>query len=83
DSTIVDVKESGLSYVTIHKLSKVLNASGAKECRTLSYNFDTLSAYVEFKLARIYRKDGRIETVNKKYFYESVYYQGYSDGPVT
>lgn len=70
DSTIVDVKETGLSYVTMHKLTKILNASGAKDCRTLSYTFDTLSAYLEFKVARIYRKDGKVETVDKKQIYD-------------
>lgn len=71
DSTSVDVQESGLSYVTMHKLVKVLTAAGAKSSRQITLNYDPQSAYVEFRAARIYRKDGSVDTldISKAYDY--------------
>jgi len=62
DSTITDVKETGLSYVTNHTLYKVLTAEGAKDLNVLTFGYDPQSAYVEIRQATIYRKDGK--TVN-------------------
>jgi uncharacterized protein DUF3857/transglutaminase superfamily protein len=64
DSTDVDVQASGLSYVTMHKLVKVLTEKGALENRNQIYGYDPLSADVQLKLVRIYRKDGSVETVD-------------------
>ena len=58
DSTKVSVQESGLSYVNIHKLIKVLNAKGAKENAVIKFGYDPLSAYVEIKKVVIYHKSG-------------------------
>jgi len=63
DSTDVDVKETGLSYVLIHRLTKILTSAGAKEYRRVAFGYDPLSAMVEIRLARIYHKDGTVETV--------------------
>jgi hypothetical protein len=60
DSTRVDVKESGLSYVWTHTLTKVLNAKGAIDLSVVKFGYDPLSAYVDIKKVVIYKKDGTI-----------------------
>ena len=63
DSTFVDVRESGLSYNDFHVLTKVLTPRGALRLKALTYGYDPLSADVEVKDLRIYRKNGSVETV--------------------
>jgi hypothetical protein len=63
DSTDVDVQETGLSYVLMHRLTKVLTAAGAKDLRNINFNYDPLSAAVEVRLVRIYRNDGSVEVL--------------------
>ncbi|MCF8369465.1 MAG: DUF3857 and transglutaminase domain-containing protein [Bacteroidales bacterium] len=58
DSTVVDVRESGLSYVHMHKLIKVLTSEGGKSNSVIKFGYDPLSAYVEIKKVKIFRKDG-------------------------
>ncbi len=58
DSTLVKVQESGLSYVHIHKLVKVLNDAGAKQNAVIKFGYDPLSAYVDIVGVKIYRKSG-------------------------
>lgn len=70
DSTISDVRESGLSYVTMHKLTKILTNEGAKSNRNVVFGYDPLSADIEIKFARIYRKSGRIEIIDSSRFYD-------------
>jgi len=70
DSTDVDVMESGLSYVTMHKLIKVLNQRGANLLKLMSFDYDPLSAYVQIKLAKIYRKNGDIEIIDNSRIYD-------------
>ncbi len=64
DSTNVDVRESGLSYVNIHRLFKVLNEKGAKSNAVIKFGYDPLSAYVEIRGVNIYRKSGEIENLD-------------------
>lgn len=64
DSTNVDVQESGLSYVTTHKLYKVFTPKGALELKQIIYGYDPLSAYVDIQKVIIYRKDGSIEPID-------------------
>lgn len=64
DSTRVDVEPSGLSYVTMHKLYKVLNADGAKDLSVIKYGYDPLSAYVDIKKVTIYHEDGTEENID-------------------
>jgi hypothetical protein len=66
DSTKVNVKESGLSYVNFHRLYKILTPKGALSKRIVKIGYDPLSAYVEIREVRIYRKDGQIETLDLK-----------------
>lgn len=63
DSTDVDVMESGLSYVTMHKLTKVLTTNGARDLRVVTFDYDPLSAAVEVLRVRVYRKDGTVHTL--------------------
>jgi hypothetical protein len=64
DSTRVDVKESGLSYVRTHTLTKVLNAKGAIDLSVVKFGYDPLSAYVDIKMVVIYKKDGTMRTLD-------------------
>jgi transglutaminase-like putative cysteine protease len=58
DSTLVDVQPSGLSYVHIHRLVKILNEAGARQNAVIKVGYDPLSAYVDIKNINIYRKSG-------------------------
>ncbi len=64
DSTQVEVKETGLSYSTIHKMYKVINQKGAKELNHISFDYDPLSAYIEIKEVKIYRHTGEVESLD-------------------
>ena len=64
DSTRVDVQESGLSYRNYHELYKVLTPEGARKLNHLKYRYDPLSAYIEIKSVKIYRKDGSVEELD-------------------
>lgn len=64
DSTLTQVQETGLSYVFMHKLIKILSPEGAKEKSVIKIGYDPLSAYVEIRGARIYRADGSIEDLD-------------------
>jgi hypothetical protein len=70
DSSDVDVKETGLSYVIQHRLVKALTVAGARGMRTVTFDYDPLSAAVEVRLARIYRKNGSVETVPAERVYD-------------
>lgn len=61
DSTQVQVMESGLSYVTIHRLVRVLKPSAAVELACLRFDYDPLSAYVDVQLVKIFRQGGEVE----------------------
>ena len=60
DSMLVDVQETGLSFVNIHKLIKILNAEGAKNNAVIRFGYDPLSAYVEIRKVIIYHKTGEV-----------------------
>jgi len=60
DSTTVDMQETGLTYVTVHTLTKVLTSHGALDLNVVKYGYDPLSAFVEIRKAVIYRQDGSI-----------------------
>ncbi|MCX6246305.1 MAG: DUF3857 and transglutaminase domain-containing protein [Bacteroidetes bacterium] len=66
DSTRVDVKESGLSYIWTHTLTKVLNAKGAMDLSVVKFGYDPLSAYVDIQKVVIYKKDGSIRNLDLK-----------------
>lgn len=60
DSTRVDVRETGLSLVNIHKLIKVLDTRGAKSNAVITFGYDPLSAYVEIEKVKVYRNNGEV-----------------------
>jgi hypothetical protein len=66
DSIKVDVKETGLSYVLTHTLTKVLNAKGAIDLSVVKFGYDPLSAYVDIRKVVIYKKDGTIRNLDMK-----------------
>lgn len=63
DSTNVDVKESGLSYVTMKKLFLVVDNHGSSNLQSITFDYDPLSAFVQVKQMKIYRKNGTIENI--------------------
>lgn len=67
DSTIVDVQESGLTYVRSHSLTQILDTKGARELSVVKSGYDPQSAFVDIQKAVIYKKDGSevILDVNK------------------
>lgn len=67
DSTIVDVQESGLTYVRSHSLTQILDTKGARELSVVKSGYDPQSAFVAIQKAVIYKKDGSevILDVNK------------------
>jgi hypothetical protein len=66
DSTLVDVKESGLSYVTTHTLTKILNYKGALDMTVVKFGYDPLSAFADIRRVVIYRNDGTTEELDMK-----------------
>ncbi|MCX6244586.1 MAG: DUF3857 and transglutaminase domain-containing protein [Bacteroidetes bacterium] len=66
DSTRVDVKESGLSYVWTHTLTKVLSYKGALDLSVVKFGYDPLSAYVDIQKVTIYKKDGTTKDLDLK-----------------
>ena len=66
DSTIVDMQETGLTYVLNHTLTKVLTSHGALELNVVKYGYDPLSAFVEIRKAVIYKSDGRVIELDVK-----------------
>lgn len=64
DTTMVDVQETGLSFVHIHKLIKVLNTKGCKNNAVIKFGYDPLSAYVEIRNVVIYRKSGEVDSLD-------------------
>ena len=64
DSTLVAVQGSGLSYVNIHKLTKILTNDGAKKNAVIIFGYDPLSAYVDIKNVKVYRKSGDVDELD-------------------
>lgn len=58
DSMSVDMQESGLTYVTVHTLTKALTARGAMNLNIVKFGYDPQSAYVEIRKVIIHRNDG-------------------------
>ena len=61
DSTRVEVMESGLSHVDARFLYKVLTKKGALDLRSIVFDYDPLSAFVDFKKVKVWRNDGSVE----------------------
>lgn len=63
DQTHVNVEESGLSHVSKTQLIKVLTEKGAAEYATMRFDYDPASSFAEVKKLKIYRKNGKVETM--------------------
>ena len=70
DETSVDVQETGLSYNNIHKIYKVLTYKGAKQLSRLTFDYDPLSAFIDIKEVKIYRKNGIVEILDQSKLYD-------------
>lgn len=64
DSTRVDVQETGLSHFHVHTLTKILTTRGATDQRVINIDYDPLSAALEIRMVKIYRKDGSVENLD-------------------
>ena len=65
-----DVQETGLSYNNIHKIYKVLTYQGAKQLNHLTFDYDPLSAFIDIKEVKIYRKNGLVEILESNKIYD-------------
>lgn len=63
DSTSIFVKETGLSYMQMHKMVKVLTPKGVKNNTAFIIDYDPLSAYVEINKVLIHKADGSVKEV--------------------
>ena len=70
DSTRVEVQETGLSYVYMYQLVKVLTLKGAVEQRVIKMDYDPLSATIEILMVKIHRKDGSTENIDISNVYD-------------
>jgi hypothetical protein len=61
DSTIANVQETGLTYVNMHRLYKVMTPAGALQMSVIKIDYDPLSAAVEIEKVVVYRgrEDGK------------------------
>lgn len=66
DSTVTDMQESGLTYVTNHIVYKVLTAAGAKQLSVLTFGYDPQSAFVEIRQATVYKANGDVIALDVK-----------------
>lgn len=64
DSTLVDVQETGLSYVVNHTLTKVITRHGCRDLTTVKFGYDPLSADVTILKAVIHKNDGSFITLD-------------------
>ncbi|MCF8331215.1 MAG: DUF3857 domain-containing protein, partial [Bacteroidales bacterium] len=64
DSTTVEVKPSGLSYVNNHKLVRINSLKGAKQNHTIRFDYDPQSAFVRVDEVIIHRADGSKENID-------------------
>jgi transglutaminase-like putative cysteine protease len=55
DSTFSNVQESGLTYVNMHRLYKVMTPAGALQLSVVKIDYDPLSAYVDIKKVVVYK----------------------------
>lgn len=59
DTTSVKMMDSGLSHVTSKTFYKVLTADGAKHLKSIIFDYDPQSAYIEVKAAAVVRRCGK------------------------
>lgn len=64
DSTEADVRESGLSYVTTHRLYYVRSVKGALRLHVIRYDYDPLSAHVDIEEVIVHGRDGKTRTLD-------------------
>ncbi|MBU0692511.1 DUF3857 and transglutaminase domain-containing protein [bacterium] len=65
DSTMVDVEESGLSHKRVRTLTKVLTPAGVTALQSHRLDYDPASNKIEISIARVHRKDGTIEEIDR------------------
>ena len=65
DSTLTNVMETGLTYVSNHVLYKILTTTGAKELNVLTFSYDPQSAFVEIQRTTVYKKNGEVVNLDQ------------------
>ncbi|MDR1879922.1 MAG: DUF3857 domain-containing protein [Tannerellaceae bacterium] len=60
DSTSVVVQPTGSGSFSIYRAVKIQTAKGAVNNRVITYDYDPLTAFAEFRYATIYRKNGDV-----------------------
>lgn len=64
DSSLVDMQESGLTYMVSHTLTKVLTPEGAVGLSVVKFGYDPLSAWIDIRKVTIHRRNGRTEEID-------------------
>ncbi|MDR0845307.1 MAG: DUF3857 domain-containing protein [Tannerella sp.] len=72
DSMSVAVEPTGSGAFVIYKASKVLTDKGAVARRVVTYDYDPLTAFAEFRFAKIYRANGDVVNLDVKKAYDYV-----------
>lgn len=70
DSTHVHVNESGAGTFHIRRIIKIQQPAAALNYRTITYDYDPLTAFAEFKSVKIRKSDGRIRTIDPQTTYD-------------
>lgn len=60
DSISVSVMPTGSGTFTVYQAFKVLTDQGAVKSRIIKYDYDPLTAFAEFRYAKIYKANGKI-----------------------
>lgn len=60
DSISVSVMPTGSGAFTVYQAFKVLTDQGAVKSRIIKYDYDPLTAFAEFRYARIYKSNGDV-----------------------
>lgn len=66
DSTHVQVSETGAGTFHIHRIIKVQKPSAALSYRTITYDYDPLTAFAEFKSVKIRQANGKTRIISPK-----------------
>ena len=60
DSTSVSVAPTGSGTFSVYKAIRIQSPAGALSNRVIVYDYDPLTAFAEFRYAKVYKSDGRV-----------------------
>lgn len=60
DSTSVSVAPTGSGTFSVYRAIRIQSPAGALSNRVIVYDYDPLTAFAEFRYAKVYKSDGRV-----------------------